>query len=912
MEYGPSGDGPISRTEKFALLLLAAACLVWPGWAAYAESDPNDIVIYVNAAGAREIIIDNNGPGASPSGTWQEISLEPCYGGTVSVSYQGGGEGDSFTFDASINAMATVYFMWHADWTWGSDEVYVEIYDGATLLNTVRVDQTHNGGSWNSMGTYAFTGQAKVVITKDDNLRASVDALKFTYADVPGSSWDVPFEDLNAALDFAEPGNQIWVASGTYVPGDSEDDTFLLKPDIKLYGGFAGTETLIVQRDILTNATLLDGGGLARHVVTMAEDSTINGFLIRNGYSGANGAGLVISECNATVESCWFTDNYSQNCGGAVLVENSPSSVVNQCVFTYNYAAFGGALCSIGGRELVITGCEFSYNEADFDGGALYQAYVGKSTVADSNFSQNFAAENGGAILLEAVNFDMNHCSLSKNDGAKGGAVFCGQDANAVFTNCEFVNNTGGGAGIYGVLARLNISNCAINHNHAPFLAGSGSDGGGIACINTDANISRCSVSYNSASGSGGALLCESDSFVDITNSIIWANTAGDYSQVALRSGHGYEPDVAINYCDIEGGPNSVSGSGQVMWGPGNVETDPLFAPVNGPVSHWKFDEEFGSGVQDSAGTNHGTIHGANRTAGWFNAALDFDGADDYVLVPNSETLQLRGPLTICAWVLGYEWGSGYDVDVIVRKGADNPNNYQLAVAEGRVSLMLDESDNEGSRGDTVLAPGRWYYVAAAWDQFEVKLYVDGDLDKDPPDSRIGLINIDSRPLYMGGREGADLFDGIIDDVQVYDRALSGGEIRKLMYPNGLAGYDCHLQSEQGRWDPNNGGQWVTDANTSPCVDAGNPGCPVGAEPSPNGNRINIGPYAGTEEASKSGDSFRSIADLDNDFAVGTGDLAILVDYWLEEGSCLPPDFDRSRLVDLQDFAALAENWLRQ
>ncbi|MBW1931855.1 MAG: DUF1565 domain-containing protein [Deltaproteobacteria bacterium] len=884
--------------------------LTWPSRAFCAEGDANDTIIYVSAAGPKEIIIDNGDSGASFSGTWQEVSLEPYYGGTLSVSYQGSGEGDSFTFEASINATATVYLMWYANWTWGSDEVYVEIYDGATVLSTVRVDQTHNGGSWNNMGTYTFTGEAKVVITKDDNLWASVDALKFTYADIPGSSWEVPFEDLNAALDFAEPGNQIWVASGMYVPGATENDTFLLKPNIRLYGGFAGSESLILERDILTNATLLDGSNFTRHVVTMAEGSTINGFLIQNGCGDENGAGLIISECNATVESCWFTDNYSQNCGGAVFVDNSPNSVINQCAFTYNYAAFGGALCCVGGTELGIRDCEFSYNEADFDGGAIYQASVQEASIADSNLSHNFAAANGGAVMLEAANLDMKHCSLSKNDSAKGGAVFCGQDANAVLTNCEFLNNTAGGAGIYAVLARLNINNCVVNHNHAPFLREAGTDAGGIACINTDANISRCSVSYNSASGSGGALLCEADSFVDVKNSIIWANTAGDYSQVALRSAHGYEPDVAINYCDIEGGFNSVSGTGQVMWGPGNIDTDPLFAPVNEAVCYWKFDEDSGSDVLDSAGMNHGTIHGATRTAGWFNAALQFDGADDYVLVPNSETLQLEGPLTICAWVVGYEWGTGYDVDVIARKGGDNPNNYQLAVADGRLSLMLDESDNEGSRGNTILRQGQWYHVAATWDQFEVRLYVDGVLDKDPPDSRIGFVGTDTRPLYIGAREGADLLDGVIDDVQIYDTALPVGQIRKLMYPNGLAGYDCHLQSEQGRWDPNNGGQWVTDANTSPCVDAGNPGCPVGAEPSPDGNRINIGPYAGTDQASKSPDGFRSIADLDNDFAVGTADLGVFVDYWLEEGSCLPPDFDHNGFVEFEDFAAFATMWL--
>ena len=60
---------------------------------------------------------------------------------------------------------------------------------------------------------------------------------------------------------------------------------------------------------------------------------------------------------------------------------------------------------------------------------------------------------------------------------------------------------------------------------------------------------------------------------------------------------------------------------------------------------------------------------------------------------------------------------------------------------------------------------------------------------------------------------------------------------------------DFHLQSTAGSWQ---GGAWVPDANDSPCIDAGDPAYGVGAEPIPNGSRINMGAYGGTPEASKS------------------------------------------------------------
>jgi Leucine-rich repeat (LRR) protein len=62
---------------------------------------------------------------------------------------------------------------------------------------------------------------------------------------------------------------------------------------------------------------------------------------------------------------------------------------------------------------------------------------------------------------------------------------------------------------------------------------------------------------------------------------------------------------------------------------------------------------------------------------------------------------------------------------------------------------------------------------------------------------------------------------------------------------------DYHLQSQMGRWDPK-GQTWVQDWATSPCIDAGDPGSPVGNEPLPNGGAVNMGAYGGTIEASKS------------------------------------------------------------
>ncbi len=62
---------------------------------------------------------------------------------------------------------------------------------------------------------------------------------------------------------------------------------------------------------------------------------------------------------------------------------------------------------------------------------------------------------------------------------------------------------------------------------------------------------------------------------------------------------------------------------------------------------------------------------------------------------------------------------------------------------------------------------------------------------------------------------------------------------------------DYHLKSQAGRWEPSSQA-WLIDDVTSPCIDAGDPGTPIGLEPLPNGDIINMGAYGGTSKASKS------------------------------------------------------------
>jgi hypothetical protein len=201
------------------------------------------------------------------------------------------------------------------------------------------------------------------------------------------------------------------------------------------------------------------------------------------------------------------------------------------------------------------------------------------------------------------------------------------------------------------------------------------------------------------------------------------------------------------------------------------------------PVGHWKLNDGAGATAVDSSFyARHGTVTGG---AAWSTrcdgtGAFDFDGASRYVSVPNATHLQPTSALTIAAWIRGDAWGSGDFVNTILRKGDATPNNYALSVSNGRAQLLLDDNDSFGVRGNTVLTTGQWYHVAATWDGATARVYVNGVLDMTPV-ARAGTIAADARALFIGGRTGAtDFFDGMIQQVYLYNRALSQAEIAKL------------------------------------------------------------------------------------------------------------------------------------
>jgi parallel beta-helix repeat protein len=258
------------------------------------------------------------------------------------------------------------------------------------------------------------------------------------------------------------------------------------------------------------------------------------------------------------------------------------------------------------------------------------------------------------------------------------------------------------------------------------------------------------------------------------------------------------------------------------------VAQEPDDGPIEGLVSRWKFDEGTGSTAYDSAGDNHGTVHGAQWITGKVGGALSFDGLNDHVLVPDNDSLDMDGEVTAAAWV----------------KLTGTPDRYVRIVAKGGerdyqapYTLMLDDTGRylgvtigDGTDWNyhvyqgQALSPCQWHCVAMTYSTVQniIKLYIDGDLVLSESESA-PLINT-STPLGIGALKYRGLwqtfFLGVIDDVRIYNRALSDTEIQQLC-PAPADGPIAHWKFDEGAGDTaydtvgcNNGtihgAQWIT------------------------------------------------------------------------------------------------------
>jgi methionine-rich copper-binding protein CopC len=215
-----------------------------------------------------------------------------------------------------------------------------------------------------------------------------------------------------------------------------------------------------------------------------------------------------------------------------------------------------------------------------------------------------------------------------------------------------------------------------------------------------------------------------------------------------------------------------------------NIQTQFVPASINvlsqptsttGLVGAWSFNAGAGTSLADSSGRgNNGTVSGATWATGFFGGGLRFDGVDDWVTVNDAASLDLTNGMTLEAWVrpTAGDWRN-----VIIK---ERPDGLAYALYSSN-SSGVPEADVHISGDQSVVAEAeipmnQWAHLAATYDGQAVTLYVNGT----PAGTRNapGNVTASTSPLRFGGNSvWGEFFQGVIDEIRIYNRPLSQGEI---------------------------------------------------------------------------------------------------------------------------------------
>jgi Fungalysin metallopeptidase (M36)/Fungalysin/Thermolysin Propeptide Motif len=366
-------------------------------------------------------------------------------------------------------------------------------------------------------GTVVCLGAKSSDVTVTVSNKIFVDISKMSAPIQDGNTWATAYGNLQTALMAASAGGlQVWVAKGMYKPTTTTTRTiyFNIPSNVMVYGGFAGTETLLSERILNSaNASTLSGDigtqNLATdnsyHVVVFngsSNTTVLDGFTITGGYANFDPKREFTSSTSlistATIET-----------GGGILIQNAGSPIISNCTVINNAAVTGGGLFAGDASTPLVMACKFMGNQAGF-GSAIY--------------------------FLGGSNGTVNSTLMTGNKGL--GGVY-NNSSNPMFTNVTIAANGGYNGGIFNANSQPVVKNSIIWGNATPF--------------NDTQSIITYSVVQGGYSGVGN--LSADPKFVSQTPEGLSPNTSGDYHQQAtsLVIDRGNNGTILITDRDLDG-----------------------------------------------------------------------------------------------------------------------------------------------------------------------------------------------------------------------------------------------------------------------------------------------------------------------------------------------------------------------
>jgi hypothetical protein len=213
------------------------------------------------------------------------------------------------------------------------------------------------------------------------------------------------------------------------------------------------------------------------------------------------------------------------------------------------------------------------------------------------------------------------------------------------------------------------------------------------------------------------------------------------------------------------------------------VNPSNTYGSDEGLVAHWKFDDGSGGTATDSAGTNNGTLNGnPTWTAGRIDGALSFDGTGDYVSLAPISVLT-GDTVTAQAWIRVSDL-TGSNPILTQNIFSMTKDGYYFQVSGSRPTFyVINGFTSAQAISPEIINADQWYHVAGTNDGSNLKLYVDGLLKSSV--SSTGFTGVNNN-AYIGSDSISGLYyTGLIDDVRIYNRAVSESELQDIADPAG-------------------------------------------------------------------------------------------------------------------------------
>lgn len=215
-----------------------------------------------------------------------------------------------------------------------------------------------------------------------------------------GTTWSNAYTDLQRAIDQASAGDSVFVAATATAYQPASGSSFSMKEGVKIFGGFAGTETSFSQRNLSNKATLKGNGNsvIINDNNGLTADAELDGFIITGG-SARFGGGMYNNNVSPIIRNCIFENNSADTNGngGGMYNSNSSASIIN-CIFTSNTSGFHGGGIYNSASNVRLINCVVWANTTNNTGGGIYNL-VARPVLTNTVIWDNTATIGGNGMV---------------------------------------------------------------------------------------------------------------------------------------------------------------------------------------------------------------------------------------------------------------------------------------------------------------------------------------------------------------------------------------------------------------------------------------------------------------------------------------------------------------------------------